>query len=240
MEKVWTTQWAKKDPQSMVRGCEKSPVWFWTKRYVKLPARVLEAGCGLGQWVRFLADHGYEAHGLDFSEEAIRAAQSVWPDLPLLCGDLRYIPYEDNSFDAIISLGVIEHDIEGPQEALGEMRRVLAPDGFLLSSVPCINYLRRLGGPLLIDWVVCNPTIRRLTGRQPDAAFFEYMWSPQEYRRILEVAGFEVLRLLPITLNLQRLFTGRPGDVRYRFVQWLHRRVPGLLGHMIMAICRKR
>lgn len=237
MDRIWTAEWLTKSPQDVLAGCEREDTWYWIRQCVKPPARVLEAGCGLGQWVRFLGDRGYEAHGLDFSHEGIQAGLKVWHGLRLLCGDLRRMPYEDNCFDAIVSLGAIEHDEQGPQAILKEMRRVLAPDGILFCTVPCVNNLRRLGVPLLYDWVICNPAIRRLTGREPDVAFFEYIWTPQEYRRILEEAGFEVLRLVSMSPTCH--VKGRPGSLRCRFVEWVHRGVPWLLGHMVGGICRK-
>jgi len=237
MEGIWDARWSEASAEQLLAVCRREDTWYWIRKYKKPPARVLEAGCGLGQWVRLLTDSGYEAHGLDFSSHAIQAGLKVWPNLRLIRANLLDIPYADNSFDMVISLGVIEHDVEGPQGILKEMRRVLADEGVLICSVPCINYLRRFGTPLLLDRVRCNPTIRRLTGRQPETAFFEYMWTPQEYRRILEDAGFEVLRL--VSINLHPFVTGRPGGLRCRFVEWIHRRIPWLLGHMVMAFCRK-
>jgi SAM-dependent methyltransferase len=237
MDKIWSAEWLTIDPQKALAGCEKEDTWYWIQQYMKPPMRILEGGCGVGQWVRFLAERGYEAYGLDFSQEAIRVGMEAWSDLRLIQGDLRSMPYEDGYFGGIVSLGAIEHDEKGPQAILREMRRVLAPGGILFCTVPCINYLRRSGLSVLFDWVVCNPTIRRLTGRKPDVAFYEYMWTPREYRRILQDAGFEVLRLVPMSPLLS--VKGRPGSLRRRLVEWVHARVPWLMCHMVGAFCRK-
>ena len=161
MDRIWTAEWLTRRPQDALAGCERQDTWYWVRQCVKPPARVLEAGCGLGQWVRFLDDRGYEAHGLDFSHEAIRAGLNAWHGLRLLCGDLRCMPYEDNWFDGIVSLGAIEHDEQGPQAILKEMRRVLAPDGILFCTVPCVNYLRRFGHLQPDDQTPDRTTARR-------------------------------------------------------------------------------
>ena len=80
------------------------------------------------------------------------------------------------------------------------MHRVLRSGGTMFCTVPCMNVLRRCGLMALQDWIVCNPTIRRLTGRKQDVEFSEYVYGAAEYGRLLEKAGFEVLRLLPMGL----------------------------------------
>ena len=46
--------------------------------------------------------------------------------------------------DAVLSLGVVEHDEAGPQEGLRELRRILKPGGILVLAVPFNNWFRRL------------------------------------------------------------------------------------------------
>jgi hypothetical protein len=84
---------------------------------------------------------------------------------------------------------------------------------------------------------VCNRTIRRLTGRAPEVAFFEYLFRPAEYEAIIKQAGFEVLKLVPLAPPED--WVGRAGSLRRRVVDALHRRHPWLMPHMMAAICRK-
>jgi ubiquinone/menaquinone biosynthesis C-methylase UbiE len=63
-------------------------------------------------------------------------------NLPM--GDILDIHYPDSSFDAYVSMGVIEHFEEGPGQALLEAHRVLKPDGLIFVSVPTVNTLRKV------------------------------------------------------------------------------------------------
>ena len=49
----------------------------------------------------------------------------------------------DNQYDAYISIGVVEHRIDGPEPFLVEANRVLKPGGIAFISVPYVNPLRR-------------------------------------------------------------------------------------------------
>ena len=68
----------------------------------------LDAGCGLGQWVAFLAQQGYDAVGVDYSELLIATARRRYPDYEWIRGPMEDVPLADASVDAVISWGVIE------------------------------------------------------------------------------------------------------------------------------------
>jgi len=102
---------------------------------------MLEAGCGEGRYVFPLAHSVSLSVGIDFSREAIYKAMEHKTFMPakdniFLClADVGNLPFADNTFDLILSLGVIEH-FRNPSPLLGEMRRVLKSDGLLFLEVP--------------------------------------------------------------------------------------------------------
>ena len=99
---------------------------------------VLDASCGTGYGLEILSEAGATAvTGVDISAEAIASAESRFGKYAaaLVEADLRELPFEDDSFDVIVSFETIEH-IEEPQRALAELRRVLRPDGVLVVSSP--------------------------------------------------------------------------------------------------------
>ena len=148
--------------------------------------------------------------------------------------DIRNLPFDDESFDYAVSFGAIEHDVNGPEEALREFQRVLKPNGKLMCSVPCLNFYRTLGYPWLVirQWLKCRKTLRRLWGKKTPFVFYEYIWSPREYKTILNKCGFKVLDLRGYGTSLR----SRPA----RFCDLALARIHFLSSaHMMMAICAK-
>jgi SAM-dependent methyltransferase len=149
---------------------------------------VLEAGCGLGQYVRLLREQGWKAIGVDWSTDALATARRAWV-MPLATMALTSLALRSGSVTSYVSLGVVEHDPAGPDAILAEARRVLAPEGTLVISVPYINGLRRLGAP----WI-------RRQSRAVEAAggkFYQYAFSRAELLGALDRHGFTPLAVHP-------------------------------------------
>lgn len=238
MDQRWDCEWATTKNEQSVSRLAWDENWPWIRAYLKRPCRILEAGCGLAKWVKFLQDQGYEVWGIDYSAEAIARSKVLWPELKLQKGDIRALPFDENFFDGILSFGAIEHDINGPDAALREMYRVLRPNGILYCTVPCMNYSKRLGLLALQDWIVRNRTIRKLTGRNPDdVEFFEYVFEPEEYVNILKSTGFILLKLVP--LGPHSLYLGSKGSFRFKIIGSIHTSWPWVFAHMMAGICRK-
>lgn len=95
--------------------------------------RVLEVGCGPGRLARHLAhDHGLEVTGIDLDpamvERARAAAGSSSPRPTFIAADVAALPFEDASFDVVVST-LSMHHWEEPRAGLAEIGRVLRPDG---------------------------------------------------------------------------------------------------------------
>ena len=104
----------------------------------------MEAGCGVGQVVVALRARGFDCYGLDYAEKVIKMLNKNFPNYPFHKGDIRKLPYADASFDAYISLGVIEHFVEGQDVMLHEAARIVKPGGYIFISVPALNGYRKL------------------------------------------------------------------------------------------------
>ena len=114
-------------------------------RWLRPPARVLEAGCGLADFTVAANALGYEAVGVDWASNTISTLRSRFPDIPFFVGDVRKLTtIQAESFDAVYSPGVCEHFEEGPEDTLRETHRVLRSGGFAVVSTPCLNRFRKL------------------------------------------------------------------------------------------------
>jgi len=102
------------------------------------PARVLDAGCGSGRNMLELKRYG-EVCGVELSETSVELARARNVGT-VVAGSVLEMPFESDSFDLAVCLDVIEH-LEDDRGALRELRRVLAPGGTLLVTVPAYQWL---------------------------------------------------------------------------------------------------
>lgn len=92
--------------------------------------RVLDAGCGMGRYLRVAAELGARVVGMDLSH-AVLAARDLTAGLEgvsLVRGDLLRPPLAEGSFDHIYSLGVLDHTPD-PRAAFLALARLLRPGG---------------------------------------------------------------------------------------------------------------
>ena len=111
--------------------------YLWAARGAR--GRVLEAACGVGYGAPLLMSSKQVTRytGLDRAQDALDYAQREYSgdNREFLFGDVYELPFDDATFDSIVSLETIEH-LEHPGKALAEFARVLKPDGLMLGSVP--------------------------------------------------------------------------------------------------------
>ncbi len=102
---------------------------------------VLEIGCAYGILADLLASLGATVTGLDISTWAITQAQSRYPSLTFVIGDVLSLPFPNNSFDVVVGVGVLEcmADNAAMEAALQEAKRVLKPQGSLYGLASTIG-----------------------------------------------------------------------------------------------------
>ena len=223
--------WAGESVAENLQLCEYQTIGPFLLKHLPKDGRILESGCGLGRWVFYLQQKGFNLIGIDLARPAVAMAKAYDPSAPILLDDVLHSQFPDGTFDAAISLGVVEHFEEGPQRALAELRRVLKHNGLLLISVPVQNTLRRLFTNRLKDlyrWY------RRRQGMS--FTFEEYRFSQKEFRTYLEAAGFEILEVVPDDFRPPKNM-GLYAD--FRFLQSRHKKWElNALGNALGALLR--
>ncbi len=220
--------WKKEDFEYLLKSCDKDEATPYMLRYLPKSEKIVEAGCGLGRFVKYLSDKGYNIEGIEYSEETVRKVREIAPELNIIQGDIINMPYRTNSIDGIISLGVIEHFVPGCDKPLKEIYRVLKHGGTAIITVPSFNLIRKTKKYLYINEMnhFSNPIqiakrsniIRRIVGKKPITKkfsynrdksnlyniyptfgdFFEYRLTKNEFEDALLRAGFKVMESAPI------------------------------------------
>jgi SAM-dependent methyltransferase len=183
---------------------------------------LLEAGCGSGQWMHFFKRHGIQSTGIDWSEALRARSLSFDPSVAFDNGDMRDLPYPDESFGSVVAMGSPEHVLEGPAKVFQEFLRVMRPGGVAVVTVPHFFFLRALVMRLLGEparRLKRNPLLRKMLGKPPlgggnprphaevfadryrddihlavdfDGYFYEYFFTQNQIREELVKAGFVV------------------------------------------------
>lgn len=98
------------------------------QRYgLKKGMRILDNGCGRGEFLHAFSSLGMETYGTDIS--------SYCKDAKVVDLNTDKLPFPDDYFDAVFSKSVIEH-IENTEHYMSEMKRILKRGGVLILMVP--------------------------------------------------------------------------------------------------------
>ena len=142
------------------------------------PGELLDIGCSLGYLVEAAAARGWDAHGVDISEDVVKDCRDR--GLQVNTGDMQHLDFPDEKFDVIYLRHVLEHDVD-LWACLAEMKRVLKSPGLLMIEVPCVDCWQVRGRREKYDkfWHTCHC----------------YWFSRRSLRNILQRAGYHEVRL---------------------------------------------
>jgi SAM-dependent methyltransferase len=104
------------------------------------PSRVLEVGCGWGEFsARVASELGVEVVAIDISPRMVQLARERGVDARV--GDVQELPFEDGVFDCVAANWMLYH-VPDLDRGLAELARVLTPGGRMVTAT---NGLRHLG-----------------------------------------------------------------------------------------------
>ncbi len=104
----------------------------------RVTGKLLEIGCGEGRGVELLAPKASSYTAVDKIEEVVETLALRFPKAEFIQANIPPLPFEDNSFDTVVSFQVIEH-IKNDDAYLQEIHRILKPGGKAYISTPNIK-----------------------------------------------------------------------------------------------------
>ncbi len=176
---------------------------YWVRKLHPKHGRCLDIGCGEGA---LLEELGYQGFGVDLNAERLALAQDK--HLNVMMGDGTRLPFEDNQFDTVISMEVLEH-VPDMRLMMEDVYRVLNDGGCWIISVPNVTLRSRYEmwrekRPYYCD---ADEHYREITPVEIHGFEHRFMLT-QDFKDMFKHAGFEVTR---------------QDGVRYIFPQWLSR-----------------
>ncbi len=167
--------------------------------------KILEAGSGNGCVVILFNRLGFDGiKGVEINNDIVKVLHKKYPEYSFTHGSITNLPPELKNNDVVLSLGVVEHFIDGLDKPIKAMFDATRPGGYALISVPCLNTTRKfkkLYQQIFHKGVAeekrkyeeKNHMKFKYWPRFLDGDFFEYHLSTKQFRKELEKAGFEVL-----------------------------------------------
>lgn len=156
--------------------------------------RILDVGCGAGLFLERAKARGWEAHGTEYGERAVKACRDR--GIRIMPGALEPDNYREAPFDVVTSFEVMEHLVDPAADAR-RMAQVLRPGGLLYVTTPNFNSVSRwLAGP---GWtIVAHP-------EHPS------LFTPRAMRHMLRDAGLRERSVRTTGISVSRLQRSRKG-----------------------------
>ena len=205
---LWTNQWenSRYSLKDKIDGNKSNSVKYsrilpYILQHVEKNDRIVEAGCGMGQWVVYLSDEGYDITGIDYSESTILGLQANLPNYNWEVQDITNFTYNTGIFDVMLSWGVVEHFEEGPSVALLEASRVIKEGGLLFVTVPCKEGMYLFLDPIFAikRFLIKNKFVRKLRGKKNKWQFLEHHFRRRDFERYVQSSNFDIIETVPIS-----------------------------------------
>ncbi len=163
-----------------------------------------------------------EVCGIDLAPSAVRSARMRHTSLHGVVSDVRRLPFDDGTFDIVISNSTLDHFDRQPEivVALRELRRVLRPGGGLLVT------LDNLANPAIaLRNALPNRLLQRLGWVPYDVGA---SFSPAGLRRALGAAGFSAVRMTTVMHH--------PSVLAVRLAAWVQRHASSVGRERFLAV----
>jgi len=157
----------------------------------KFSRRVLDCGCGGGEFGRSLKERGVdEVVGIEIVERAYEIAKDNLDQAFHGSIEDMELPFDDRYFDCVVFADVLEHLVE-PADALRKVSRCLTEDGLVVISIPNIRFFQQVQMHAEGRWKYEDAGIMDRTHLR----FF----CKTDLEELIEASGLEIVKLEPLS-----------------------------------------
>ena len=150
--------------------------------------KILDVGCGDGNFTASLAEHSYEMYGIDRSAGGVAKARQRYPKIHFQIAsahdDFRSPFSGVRYFDAVVSVEVIEH-LYSPRQFAKQCVSAVRPAGLIIVTTPYWGYVKNLA------LAISNRTDRALTALWEGGHIKHFSY--RTLRTLFEQAGAEFI-----------------------------------------------
>ena len=181
----------------------------WIAESVSLRnADVLDVGCGAGPATVALAQRGARVKAIDTVTRMVSLTQQSASEagvsdlVEASIGDIHRLNFRENSFDAVVAIGVI-YWLHSPTQALNEVFRVLKPGGYLVVSADNAKRLTYAADPAHLPSILglrrrAARLLRSLGLRKAASSIPVNRYSIEEFDQLIAAMGFRKMKQLTV------------------------------------------
>jgi 2-polyprenyl-3-methyl-5-hydroxy-6-metoxy-1,4-benzoquinol methylase len=231
-DKIWDKRF---NSEYLIRRYMHRTEYYSILKYIPKGSTVLDAGCGEGVFSVLMAKKGINVRAFDISKPNIKTAEAIAKEkgvadkIEFSVGDAENIPFEDNSFDYVVSLHVLEH-LPDFQKGLLEIKRVMRKKAII--AVPtCLNlsaivllgkdspwemgfrspFAFLIGLFKVIKNIFSEGVNQNYIANQNTPHLWRYPWV---FKKRLKEAGFKITKFEASTLCIPYLSYLFPGTIK--------------------------
>lgn len=178
--------------------------------------RILDVGCGFGQFLKQAKERGWKVFGVDLS---IEACEYINRELRInvLNTDIINARFPDKYFDAVTFWNVLE-DLPYPSNELKEVRRVLKDEGTLFIRMPNFSFQKAM---FLIEDNLLIPIFDRNKGIFPRiSVFYTFCFTKNSISRLLRETEFNPFRIMCSTFTQNDMYS-QFHNISERFINYI-------------------
>lgn len=123
-----------KEDEERIEDLQPPPFKEFVNKYVKDTDQIIDVGCGPGRATLFLYKRHFNVTSFDLSMGSIKLSRNRAPHTQYICGTNLALPIKSESFDIVVSDGVIHHTPDA-RKSFHENASLLKKNGYMFCAV---------------------------------------------------------------------------------------------------------